>query len=235
MAQNNIIFTALSLLIFSTFSHCQTLTSSEALCDSTPHPPVCKSVLPIGSPGSVFGFARIVILKSLEASKDLLTSFDQHHPTSGPLKDCQLLAGLTVDQLTRVNAIEENVLGKSEVNDLLTLLSAALTNYETCLGSVHEVAGESSEKVVNGHKEILTCVSDGIKLISVSLALSKEAWPITSDAPATKPPPRILTEEKKSSSPDFSYVTATERERMIYERVLVVGRKLLQVSFLSII
>ncbi|KFK37970.1 hypothetical protein AALP_AA3G053400 [Arabis alpina] len=226
MAQNNIIFTAISLLLFSTLSHCQALTSSEPLCDSTPHPSVCKSVLPIGSPNSVSGFASIVILKSLEASKELLSSFDQHHPTSGPLEDCQLLAGLTVDQLTRVNAIKENVLGKSEVMDLLTLLSAALTNYETCLDSVHEVPGESSENNVNGHKDILTCVSDGIKLISVALALSKEAWPITSP---TKPPPRILTEGGKSL-PDVSYVKMTERERMIYERALVVGRKLLQSS-----
>nr|VDD47267.1 unnamed protein product [Brassica oleracea] len=210
MAQNSSLFTAISLLVFSIFSHCQALTL-EALCESTPHPPVCKSVLPVGSPGSVSGFASIVILKSLEASKHLLASFDQHHPTSGPLDDCQLLAGLTVDQLTRVNVIKETVLGTSEVNDLLTLLSAAITNYETCLGSFHDATGESSENFVKDHHDILTRVSDGIKLISVSLALSKEAWPIASDASVTKPPPRILTEdEKKSSSLEVSYVKVTK-------------------------
>ncbi|KAG2273014.1 hypothetical protein Bca52824_067569 [Brassica carinata] len=220
----------LSLCLFSIFSHCQALTL-EALCESTPHPPVCKSVLPVGSPGSVSGFASIVILKSLEASKHLLASLDQHHPTSGPLDDCQSLAGLTVDHLTRVNVIEETALGTSEVNDLLTLLSAAITNYETCLGSFHDATGESSENFVKDHHDILTRVSDGIKLISVSLALSKEAWPIASDASVTKPPPRILTEdEKKSSSPEVSYVKVTKRERMIYERVKVLGRKLLQSS-----
>ncbi|KAF8068556.1 hypothetical protein N665_1142s0007 [Sinapis alba] len=219
MAQNSILFTAILLLI-STLSHCQALASLEVLCDVTPHPPVCRSALPVGSPGSVSGFASIVILKSLEASKHLLASFNQHHPTSRPLDDCTLLAGLTVDQLTRVNVIKETVLGTSEVNDLLTLLSAALTNYETCLGSFHDV---------KDHNDILlTRVSEGIKLISVSLALSKEAWPIAS---AKKPPPRILTEEKKSSSSsDVSYVKLTQRERMIYERVQVLGRKLLQSS-----
>ncbi|XP_013583459.1 PREDICTED: putative pectinesterase/pectinesterase inhibitor 22 [Brassica oleracea var. oleracea] len=210
MAQNSTLFTAISLLVFSIFSHCQALTL-EALCESTPHPPVCKSVLPVGPPGSVSGFASIVIIKSLEASKHLLASFDQHHPTTGPLDDCQLLAGLTVDQLTRVNVIKETVLGTSEVNDLLTLLSAAITNYETCLGSFHDATGESSENFVKDHHDILTRVSDGIKLISVSLALSKEAWPIASDASVTKPPPRILTEdEKKSSSPEVSYVKVTK-------------------------
>ncbi|CAF1938256.1 unnamed protein product [Brassica napus] len=230
VAQISTLFTAISLLVFSIFSHCQALTL-EALCESTPHPPVCKSVLPVGSPGSVSGFASIVILKSLEASKHLLASLDQHHPTSGPLDDCQSLAGLTVDHLTRVNVIEETALGTSEVNDLLTLLSAAITNYETCLGSFHDATGESSENFVKDHHDILTRVSDGIKLISVSLALSKEAWPIASDASVTKPPPRILTEdEKKSSSPEVSYVKVTKRERMIYERVKVLGRKLLQSS-----
>ncbi|KAG2272704.1 hypothetical protein Bca52824_067259 [Brassica carinata] len=231
MAQNSILFiTAISLLIFSIFSHCQALTSLEALCDVTPHPPVCKSVLPVGSPGSVSGFASIVILKSLEASRHLLASLNQHHSTSGPLDDCQLLAGLTVDQLTRVNVIKETVPGTTEVNDILTLLSAALTNYETCLGSFHDVTGESSENFVKDHHDILTRVSEGIKLISVSLALSKNAWPIASDASGRKPPPRILTEEKKSSSPEVSYVKVAERERMIYERVKVLGRKLLQSS-----
>ncbi|XP_056866486.1 probable pectinesterase/pectinesterase inhibitor 7 [Raphanus sativus] len=233
MAQNSILFTSISLLIFSIFSHCQALTSLEDLCDVTPHPTVCRSVLPVGSPGSVSGFANIVILKSLEASKHLLASLDPHHPASGPLDDCQLLAGLTVDQLTRVNVIKDTVVGTSEVNDLLTLLSASLTNYETCLGSFHDVTGESSENFVKDHQDILTPVADGIKLISVSLALSKEAWPIASDASGRKPPPRILTEEKKSSSPDVSYAKVTKRERMIYERVKVLGRKLLQVSFLS--
>lgn len=107
MAQNSILFTAISLLLFSTLSHCETLISSEALCDSTLYPSVCKSVLPVGSPGTVPGFASIVITKSLEASKDLFAFFDQHHPTSGPLNDCQYLSGLTVDHLTRVNAIKE--------------------------------------------------------------------------------------------------------------------------------
>ncbi|KAJ4892959.1 putative pectinesterase/pectinesterase inhibitor 41 [Raphanus sativus] len=230
MAQNSILFTSISLLIFSIFSHCQALTSLEDLCDVTPHPTVCRSVLPVGSPGSVSGFANIVILKSLEASKHLLASLDPHHPASGPLDDCQLLAGLTVDQLTRVNVIKDTVVGTSEVNDLLTLLSASLTNYETCLGSFHDVTGESSENFVKDHQDILTPVADGIKLISVSLALSKEAWPIASDASGRKPPPRILTEEKKSSSPDVSYAKVTKRERMIYERVKVLGRKLLQSS-----
>ncbi|CAH8356682.1 unnamed protein product [Eruca vesicaria subsp. sativa] len=224
MAQNSVLFTTISLLIFSISSHCQDLTTLKALCDVTPHPLVCKSILSVELPTSVSEFASIAIQKSLEASRHLLASLDEHFPTSGPLNDCHLLGDITVIQLSRAFKITAEGNFLFEVNDLLTLLSAAMTNYETCLGSFHDV---KSEHVVNDQLNILIRVADGQKLISVSLALTKEAW-LTSGASLKKPPPRILAEEKKSSLPDVSYVKVTKRERMIYERVKVLGRKLLQ-------
>ncbi|CAN8269645.1 unnamed protein product [Cochlearia groenlandica] len=220
MAQNSIILTAISFLLFSTFSHSETLTSSKPLCDSTPHPTVCKSILPVGSGGSVSGFAHIVILKSLEASKDLIDSFNKHLPTSGAVEDCQLLGGLTVDHLTRVNAIKDDILGNNnKVNDLLTFLSAGITNYETCLGSFRDVKGKSPKNLEKGYDhDIITSVSEGIKLISVALALSKEAW-----SSVTKPPPRIMMEE-------VSYAKVMESERMVYKRLTIIGQNRLQSS-----
>ncbi|XP_010548770.1 PREDICTED: pectinesterase-like [Tarenaya hassleriana] len=214
------------MFLFSVLTHAQPTVLPEDLCKSTIQQSVCNSILTGAEPGPVTGFARIALEKSQQVTQRLLASLATSPPSSLAHEDCQFLARLSVEHLTRVagKITGVDVLGVSEVDESVTLLSAALSNYDTCHESIFEVlAGKSPSPEESG---VLARVSDGAKVISVCLALFRKAWPAPSSLPGIKPPERHLLEKKWS---EVSVRKMSERERMIYERVMVVGRKLLQV------
>ncbi|KAK9282344.1 hypothetical protein L1049_005261 [Liquidambar formosana] len=90
------------------------------------------------------------------------------------LEDCQLLAGLNMDFLLSsfetVNTTSQT-LPSTQADDVQTLLSAILTNQQTCLDGLQTAA--SGWSATNGLSSLL---SNGIKLYSVSLALFTKGW-----------------------------------------------------------
>lgn len=105
----------------------------------------------------------------------------------------------------------------SEANDLQTLLSAILTNTQTCLDGLQSTA--SAWSIKNG---LMTPLSNDTKLYSVSLALFKRGWVPRSNKNTTWQPTRKQSAFRNGKLP----FTMSSRNKAIYESVS--RRKLLQ-------
>lgn len=160
--------------------------SSSSICKTTPDPKFCKSVFPQTSQGDVRDYGRFSLRKSLTQSRKFTRTIDKYlkrnkgllsHSAVGALQDCRDLASLTTDYLTTsfetVNVTASSkTLSFSKADDIQTLLSAALTNEQTCLDGVN-TAASSSWTIRNG--VALPLIND-TKLFSVSLALFTKGW-----------------------------------------------------------
>lgn len=178
-----------SLLVSSSSS--QTLSNSSTICKTTPDPKYCKSVFP-HSQGNVQQYGRFSIRKSLSQSRKFIRTIDRYLKRNAhlaqpavtrALQDCRFLAGLTMDYLltsfetvndTSAKPFSSQTLSFPKADDVQTLLSAALTNEQTCLEGLTTAASSSATWTVrNG--VALPLVND-TKLFSVSLALFTKGW-----------------------------------------------------------
>ena len=92
--------------------------------------------------------------------------------TARALEDCLKFAELNIDFLSSVlEAIESSTVTSYQAYDLQTLLSAILTNQQTCLDGFHEVT--PYPRITGG---LSSPLSDGVKLYSISLALFTHGW-----------------------------------------------------------
>ena len=169
--------------------------SQDIICNSTPYPCFCQSNLPSIKSSTIENYGRHFICQYLSSAKDILSlvkSFlkpnsSYFEATIQALEDCQILADLNVDFLSNssqtINSTDS--LNSSQAEDLQTLLSAALTNQETCSDGLQVVASDPS--ITNS---VLNHLSNGTMLYSISLALCKHGW-----VPETKRE-RLLTERK---------------------------------------
>ncbi|XP_010260073.1 PREDICTED: pectinesterase-like [Nelumbo nucifera] len=176
----------LVLLFFSSWSLAQnpapTPIAPENACNSTPYPYFCKSVLPQNQSGSIYDYGRFSVRRSLSVATKFSTLVDRYlrarltlsTPAIRALEDCQLLAELNMDYLSStVNTISSTgSLPSLETDDVQTLLSAIMTNQQTCLDGLQSTTSAWTV-VKNG---ISTPLSDGNKLYSVSLALFTRGW-----------------------------------------------------------
>ena len=108
-----------------------------------------------------------------------------------------------------------NSLNSLQAEDLHTLLSATLTNQETCSDGLLELASDSSVK-----KGLLGPLSNGTKLHSISLALFKHGW-----VPKTK---------RESFPTERNHLLFSNMENIINGllplRMSITGRRLLQTT-----
>ncbi|WMV47645.1 hypothetical protein MTR67_041030 [Solanum verrucosum] len=158
----------------------------SVICKSTPYPSFCKSFVlpPSESPvnESVYSYGRKSVRKSLSSASKFLSLIEKYLRQSKQLtitavralEDCRFLAGLNKDYLSNslktVNATS-NVLPVLQADDVQTLLSAILTNTQTCLDGLQETS--SAWSLRNG---LVAPLSNDTKLFSVSLALFTKGW-----------------------------------------------------------
>ncbi|KAK8509820.1 hypothetical protein V6N13_093665 [Hibiscus sabdariffa] len=204
--------------------------SSRSVCNSTPDPSFCRSVLP-NQTTNVYNYGRFSVRKSLSQSQKFLNLVQQYLRKYRPslsvsairaLEDCQFLAGLNVDFLLSsfktVNATS-TTLSLVEADDIQTFLSAILTNQQTCLDGIQSTA--SAWSIRNG---ISVPLSNDTKLYSVSLALFTKGW-----VPKKK---KKAAWQPSSKQLGFKHgrllLQMSSRTRSIYETVS--RRKLLQTS-----
>ncbi|KAF2315034.1 hypothetical protein GH714_037628 [Hevea brasiliensis] len=155
--------------------------SAGSLCNSTPDPSYCKSLLP-NNASNVYDYGRFSVRKSLSQSRKFLNLVNKYLARRSSLstsairalEDCQLLASLNMDFLLSsfqtVNSTSKT-LPSLQADDVQTLLSAILTNQQTCLEGLQATA--SAWSVKNG---LLLPLSNDTKLYSVSLALFTKGW-----------------------------------------------------------
>ncbi|XP_027364504.1 pectinesterase-like [Abrus precatorius] len=176
-------FVFLFILFFSS-SHAAFSSSQDDTCYTTPYPAFCKTTLP-PQYISIHDQCIFFLQQSLSITKTILQSIssylrDQFIPDSTlhALEDCLNLAELNTDFLSNVLQAIENPLSSYQVYELQTMLSAILTNQQTCLDGFLEVTPYS--RVTSA---LSSPLSDGIKLYSISLALFTRGW--VSDATAS--------------------------------------------------
>ncbi|KAJ6812650.1 putative pectinesterase/pectinesterase inhibitor 41 [Iris pallida] len=150
-------------------------------CNSTTDPTFCRSVLPPRGSQNLYTYSRFSLAKSLSNARKFLKTVDRYlsrrsalsHTAINALEDCQLLAELNIDFLVSASstANSSSTLLDPQTDKLQTLLSALLTNQQTCLDGLQ--AATSSWSVKNG---LSAPLSNGNKLYSVSLSLFNRAW-----------------------------------------------------------
>ncbi|KAM5575443.1 putative pectinesterase/pectinesterase inhibitor 20 [Rosa sericea] len=150
----------------------------ETICKSTPHPSVCISVLPYKN-ATVYDFGRFSVQHSFIQSQKLLDLINKYLQGGSSLskleiqalEDCKSLVLFNIDFLS--NTLEtvnktSGVLPSSDADDVQTLLSAILTNQQTCSDGLQSVSSVQNDLSVS--------VSNGTNLYSVSLALVTKGW-----------------------------------------------------------
>ncbi|KAK7337476.1 hypothetical protein VNO77_18052 [Canavalia gladiata] len=196
--------------------------SPGTACKSTPDPSYCKSVLPPQN-GNVYDYGRFSVKKSLSQARKFLNLVDKYlnnrHSTLSPiairaLQDCRTLGELNFDFLSSsfetVNKTTR-FLPSFQADDIQTLLSAILTNQQTCLDGLKDTA--SAWSVRNG---LTVPLSNDTKLYSVSLALFTKGWvPKTKANAGMHPNKKQLVGFQNGRLP----LKMSSRTRTIYESV----------------
>ncbi|KAL8262204.1 hypothetical protein R6Q59_026253 [Mikania micrantha] len=157
--------------------------SSATFCQYTPYPSVCQASIPINnSSATVYDYGRLSIRKSITTATKFATLIDKYLRGSASLttgairalQDCRYLAGVNLEFLsTAFQTINQTqtVLPVPTSDDIQTILSAVLTNTETCVDGLQSNAASWSSK--NG---VVGPIKADNKLYSVSLALVNKGW-----------------------------------------------------------
>lgn len=194
MALHSAAAAALSALLLLSFSGLtlsdatpSTPVSPSAACNATTDPTFCRSVLPPRGKGDLYTYGRFSVAESLAGARKFAALVDRYlarhrHLSSsaiGALRDCQLMAELNVDFLTAAGATIKttDTLLDPQADDVHTLLSAILTNQQTCFDGLQAASGSWSDR-----GGLDAPIANGTKLYSLSLSLFTRAW-----VPTAKP------------------------------------------------
>lgn len=219
----------LFLLFFQSFANDDS--SPSIICKDTPFPNFCKSMLPTtGNYSNVYDYGRFSVQKSLSTvhkfffvvRKYLRHSKNLTVPMICALQDCHFLADLNIDYLsTTFKTVNQTskILPTLEAEDLQTLLSAILTNTQTCLDGLQEINSTSFDPW-SLRNDILAPLVNDTKLHSVSLALFTKGW-VPKGKKGTK-----ITQKKSVFRNGHLPLKMSERNKAIFERIS--RRKLLQ-------
>ncbi|XP_017255935.1 probable pectinesterase/pectinesterase inhibitor 20 [Daucus carota subsp. sativus] len=177
------------------------LASKDAVCNDTPFPTFCKSVLPSNDSFSIHDYGRFSINQSISSAQNLMSlvqSFLDHQDTLSEyminaLEDCRLLESSNIDHLSKTLesiSLTDSLASSEDEDDLLTLLSASITNQQTCLDCLESISSPS-----NPISSLHAPLFNGTMLYSVSLAIFRHGW-----VSATRQR-RILIERKLGRRP----------------------------------
>ncbi|KAK1398851.1 Pectinesterase [Heracleum sosnowskyi] len=195
-------FTIMILILLSAFSFSITSAAnypnSNSICNSTPYPALCRSSLPKNNvTATVYDYGRFCVRNSLFAAQKFqflietyLRDLTLSTGAKRALEDCRLLAGLNMDYLTSsfqtVNKTQ--TVSTSVAEDIQTLLSALLTNTQTCREGLQEIASSW----ISSKNDISTPLANDTKLYSVSLALFDNGWVHNKNRAPSHPSKKLL-------------------------------------------
>ncbi|KAK1583414.1 hypothetical protein Q3G72_023604 [Acer saccharum] len=173
------------LLIFFFSPSLAIIDTPQLVCNLTPFPLMCTSILSQAKPGTLHDYGRFCMHQSLLdaiQSLSLIEHYLQLPSTSylttiRALEDCRSLASLNIDFLTQtfsaVNSSTDtsstSTLDSYQADDLETLLSAIITNQVTCLDGLQALESSASSML----SDLLVFLFDVSKKHSVTLALFK--------------------------------------------------------------
>ncbi|KAI8548157.1 hypothetical protein RHMOL_Rhmol07G0250400 [Rhododendron molle] len=149
---------------------------------SHPFPSFCESQSPTNynHSANLCDYGRFFIRRSLETTQNFISlvnaclsnPYALSQTDIRALEDCGSLLDLNVDVLSATiqNTNSTDYLQSSQAEDMHTLLSAVLTNHQTCLDGIQSSASSSIQSALLGLFENRTM------LYSMSLALYKQGW-----------------------------------------------------------
>jgi pectinesterase len=151
-------------------------------CNGTTDPSFCRTVLPSNGTSNLYTYGRFSVARSLANANRFLGLVNRYLARGGlspgavaALQDCQLLSGLNIDFLSAagatLNTSANSTLLDPQAEDVQTLLSAILTNQQTCADGLQAAAAAWS--VRDG---LAVPMANSTKLYSVSLSLFTRAW-----------------------------------------------------------
>lgn len=188
-----------SLFLILNFFNPSTSLPTETICNYTPFPSFCKSILPPNNSASIQDHGRFSIQQSILTTENLLSLINGYlelrytlpEYTIRALEDCLLLSNINTDFFA--NTLETirsaDTLVGPKIDDLLSLLSATLTNLQTCLDGLESITSPSSIK-----SALQPPLLDGNMLYSVALAIFKHGWvPNTRDGRMLAEPPEATS------------------------------------------
>ncbi|XP_028781933.1 probable pectinesterase/pectinesterase inhibitor 41 [Neltuma alba] len=175
-------FVILLFLLFPSLAFAESL-SPAALCHHSPQPSYCMSLLPPQN-ATVHDSCRSSILQSLLRARRFLNSLDQllqrrsslSAVAVADLEDCRTLADLNVDFLSNSLQIINKAAGSLadvEVEGVQTMLSAVLTNHETCLEGLQDTFVSSHPNLV---RKLVSPLTVDKKFYGASLSLFTKGW-----------------------------------------------------------
>ncbi|EEE63420.1 hypothetical protein OsJ_18232 [Oryza sativa Japonica Group] len=158
--------------------------SPTTACNDTTDPSFCRTVLPPRGSSDLYTYGRFSVARSLDSARrfaGLVGRYLARHrglsPAAvGALRDCQLMSELNVDFLSAAGATlrsAADALPDPQADDVHTLLSAILTNQQTCLDGLQAASSSWSERGGGG---LAAPIANGTKLYSLSLSLFTRAW-----------------------------------------------------------
>jgi pectinesterase len=163
--------------------------SPSTACNATTDPTFCRTVLPPHGTSDLYTYGRFSVAMSLASANKFVGLVDRYlsrhrhlsRSAVGALQDCKLLAGFNVDFLSATGAALKSTetLLDPQADDVHTLLSAILTNQETCLDGLQAASGAWSDRGGG----LASPIANGTKLYSLSLSLFTRAWVPTAKAP----------------------------------------------------
>uniref|UniRef100_J3M6B0 Pectinesterase n=1 Tax=Oryza brachyantha TaxID=4533 RepID=J3M6B0_ORYBR len=156
--------------------------SPSTACNDTTDPTFCRTVLPPRGSSDLYTYGRFSVARSLESARRFAALVDRylarHRGLSpgavGALRDCQLMSELNIDFLASAgDALRStDTLLDPQADDVHTLLSAILTNQQTCLDGLQAASSAWSER----DGGLAEPIANGTKLYSLSLSLFTRAW-----------------------------------------------------------
>ncbi|GER24718.1 plant invertase/pectin methylesterase inhibitor [Striga asiatica] len=243
-------FTTLSILllllpiVFSQPNSISNPTPLSTICKSTPYPSFCNTVLTgsESSSSSIHNYTRTSLHKSYLSAKKFVALIQrnlQKNKTLTPtavraLQDCEFLAQCNVDNLINSSlTLDQNINSSSQtlpqlkIDDVQTLLSAILTNAQTCIDGLQSTA--SAWRVRAG---VVHPLSNDTQLFSLSLALFTKSY--VHDRKRRRPhhhhggfPAGFFNKQLKSSDGRFNF-RMSEKNMRIFRTAT--NRRLLQAA-----
>ncbi|XP_052180614.1 pectinesterase-like [Diospyros lotus] len=219
-----------SMSLILTLSFFSPSLATSPICSSTPFPSMCNSILPDNQSATTCDHGRFLIHRSLEKTMDfqslvngyLKLQYAVPQNTIQALEDCRFLIDLNMDFLSNVGGavgFTDN-LQSPLLDETYSLLSAVLTNHQTCLDGLQATSSASSIQ-----NAVSAPLYNGSLLYSISLAVFRLGWARNSRTG------RWLTEEGHATFSNFLHSgelasTMASQDQKRYE--LLSGRKLQQ-------
>lgn len=155
--------------------------STDTICNRTPYPSFCKSTLPPNSSISIQECGKFFLKHHISTHNNLLSMIHGYLKkqkelplyTIRALEDCKNLGSLSIDFLTDTlkSVSSASTLEAAKAVDLQSLLSAILTNQDTCFGGVSTIVSPLYIK-----DDLQAQQLNASMLGSVSLSIFLDGW-----------------------------------------------------------